>query len=64
MSTLQLVLMRKNKKFFSFGLALGFGFFFWAVIIMTQEAGNAELIPAAAAGLAPVPLFTLASSGG
>ncbi|HAT71893.1 MAG TPA: hypothetical protein DCS63_03660 [Elusimicrobia bacterium] len=58
------LLMRKNNKFFSFGLALGFGFFFWAVIIMTQEAGNAEVIPAAAAGLAPVVIFALASLWG
>ncbi|OGR42300.1 MAG: hypothetical protein A2X35_00935 [Elusimicrobia bacterium GWA2_61_42] len=58
------LLLRTNNKFFSFGLALGFGFFFWAVIIMTQEAGNSELLPAAAAGFAPVVLFTLASLWG
>ncbi|OGR68241.1 MAG: hypothetical protein A2081_06005 [Elusimicrobia bacterium GWC2_61_19] len=58
------LLMGKNNKFFSFGLALGFGFFFWAVIIMTQEAGNAELIPASAAGFAPVVLFALVSLWG
>ncbi len=60
-----MVLMaKKNNRFFSFGLALGFGFFFWAVIIMAQEAGNAELLPAAAAGLAPALLFALLSLWG
>ncbi len=58
------LLAKKNNRFFSFGLALGFGFFFWAVIIMGQEAGNAELIPAAAAGLAPAFTFALLSLWG
>lgn len=55
------LLMRKNNRLLSFGLALGVGFFFWAVIIMAQEAGNAELIPAYAAGLSPCVVFAAAS---
>jgi lipopolysaccharide export LptBFGC system permease protein LptF len=58
------LLAKKNNRFFSFGLALGFGFFFWAVIIMASEAGNAELLPAAAAGLAPALTFSLLSLWG
>lgn len=58
------LLMRKNNKFFSFGLALGFGFFFWAVIIMSQEAGNAELVHPVIAGFAPAAGFALASLWG
>ncbi|MCM2266152.1 MAG: LptF/LptG family permease [Elusimicrobiales bacterium] len=58
------LLMRRNNKFFSFGLALGFGFFFWAVIIMAQEAGNAEIVPPVVAGLAPAAAFALASLWG
>ncbi|HNW43587.1 MAG TPA: LptF/LptG family permease [Elusimicrobiales bacterium] len=55
------LLLRKNNSFLSFGLAVGVGFFFWAVIIMSQEAGKAELLPPLAAGLAPCLLFGLAS---
>ena len=58
------LLAKKNNRFFSFGLALGFGFFFWAVIIMAQEAGNAELIPAVVAGFAPALTFALLSIWG
>jgi lipopolysaccharide export LptBFGC system permease protein LptF len=58
------LMMRRNNKFFSFGLALGFGFFFWAVIIMAQEAGNAEMLYPAAAGLAPALGFSLVSLWG
>ncbi len=58
------LLLPRNNRFFSFGLALGFGFFFWAVIIMAQEAGNAEVVPAFAAGLGPAAAFTLASLWG
>lgn len=58
------LLVKRNNKFFSFGLALGLGFFFWAVIIMAQAAGNAELLPPAVAGFAPPALFALASLWG
>ena len=58
------LLLRQNNRFFSFGLALALGFFFWAVIIMAQEAGNAELVPAYVAGLAPSAVFALASLWG
>jgi len=58
------LLVRRNNKFFSFGVALGLGFFFWAVIIMAQAAGNAELLPPMLAGFAPSALFTLASLWG
>ena len=58
------LLARKNNLYFSFGQAVGFGFFFWAVIIMAQEAGNAELLPPYVAGLAPAGLFALASLWG
>lgn len=58
------LLVRRSNRFFSFGLALGFGFFFWAVIIMAQEAGNAELVHPAAAGLAPALAFAAASVWG
>jgi lipopolysaccharide export LptBFGC system permease protein LptF len=60
-----IVLMaRKNNRYLSFGLSVGFGFFFWAVIIMVQEAGNAELLPPFLAGLAPAGFFTLVSLWG
>jgi lipopolysaccharide export LptBFGC system permease protein LptF len=58
------LLVRRNNKFFSFGLALGFGFFFWAMIIMAQAAGNAELLHPALAGFAPPALFALVSLWG
>lgn len=58
------LLVRRNNKFFSFGLALGFGFFFWAMMIMSQAAGNAELLHPALAGFAPPALFALASLWG
>ncbi len=58
------LLMRKNNLYLSFGQAVGFGFFFWAVIIMTQEAGNAELLPPFIAGLGPAALFALLSLWG
>ena len=43
---------------------LFFGFFFWAVVIMAQEVGNAELLPPFIAGLGPAGLFALASLWG
>ncbi|OIO04789.1 MAG: hypothetical protein COX65_10290 [Elusimicrobia bacterium CG_4_10_14_0_2_um_filter_56_8] len=58
------LLARKNNRYLSFGLAVGFGFFFWAVIIMAQEAGNAELLPPFIAGLGPAGLFSLVSLWG
>lgn len=58
------LLARKNNHYLSFGLSVGFGFFFWAVIIMVQEAGNAELLPPFLAGLAPAGFFALVSLWG
>jgi lipopolysaccharide export LptBFGC system permease protein LptF len=58
------LLLPRGNRFFSFGLALAVGFLFWAAIIMAQAAGNAELVPPAAAGLAPSLLFALASLWG
>jgi lipopolysaccharide export system permease protein len=58
------LLARKNNLYFSFGQAVGLGFLFWALIIMGQEAGNAELVPPFIAGLAPSALFALASLWG
>ncbi len=58
------LLSKRNNKFYSFGLALGFGFLFWAVIIVSQEAGNSELIPPVLAGFAPAALFALVSLWG
>ena len=40
------------------------GFFFWAVIILAQEAGNAELLPPYAAGFLPALAFLAASLWG
>ncbi|MDP2866203.1 MAG: LptF/LptG family permease, partial [Elusimicrobiota bacterium] len=58
------LLARKNNRYLSFGLSVAFGFFFWAVIIMVQEAGNAELLPPFLAGLAPAGFFSLVSLWG
>ncbi len=58
------LLARKNSRYLNFGLSVGFGFFFWAVIIMLQEAGNAELLPPFFAGFAPAFFFTLVSLWG
>jgi lipopolysaccharide export system permease protein len=58
------LLIRKNNRLFSFGLALGMGFFFWAVMIMAQGAGTAELVPPWVAGLAPACGFALFSLWG
>ena len=58
------LLARKNNRYYSFGLAVGFGFFFWAVVIMAQEVGNAELLPPFIAGLGPAGLFALTSLWG
>lgn len=58
------LLLGGSSRFFSFGLAVGTGFLFWAVIIMAQEAGNAELAPPVAAGLAPCAFFAAISLWG
>ncbi len=64
MGAAMVLLMRKNNKFLSFGLALGCGFFFWSVVVIANEAGNSEVLPPLAAGLAPAVCFTLASLWG
>jgi len=58
------LLARKNNIYLSFGQALGLGFLFWALIIMGQEAGNAELVPPVVAGVGPSALFALLSLWG
>jgi lipopolysaccharide export LptBFGC system permease protein LptF len=58
------LLIKKNNKFFSFGLALGVGFFFWAVIILAQGAGDAEMLPPVMAGFSPALCFALFSYWG
>lgn len=58
------LLGRQGSRSMSFGASVALGFFFWAVIIMSQEAGNAGLIPPAAAGLAPAVVFGAASLWG
>lgn len=58
------LLSRASSRYMNFGLSVGLGFFFWAVIIMTQEAGNAGLLPPLAAGLAPPLLFAAVSLWG
>jgi len=58
------LLLRKNSGVLSFGLALGVGFVFWAVIIMAQSAGKAELLPPFVSGLAPSAVFALFSLWG
>ncbi len=58
------LLLPRNNRYLSFAIAVGLGFFFWAVIIMAQEAGNAELLPPFIAGLAPAGLFALVSLWG
>lgn len=58
------MLMRGGSRLFSVGFAVGAGFLFWSMMIMAQEAGNAELVPAFAAGLGPALLFAAASLWG
>jgi lipopolysaccharide export system permease protein len=58
------LLAKKNNRFMNFGLSVGLGFFFWAVIIMAQEAGNAGLLPPLVAGFAPALLFAAVSLWG
>ena len=58
------MLMRGGSRLFSVGFAVGAGFLFWSVMIMAQEAGNAELVPAYAAGLGPALFFGAASLWG
>lgn len=58
------LLLRGNNKIYSFGLAIGCGFFFWAVIILSQQAGNAELLSPMLSGLAPCLGFAVASFWG
>ena len=58
------LLSGKSSRYMNFGLSVGLGFFFWAVIIMSQEAGNSELLPPLAAGFAPALLFAAASLWG
>ncbi len=53
--------MGRGNRLFSVGFAVGFGFFFWSMMIMGQEAGNAEIISPFMAGFAPVLFFTGAS---
>lgn len=58
------LLAQKNSRYMNFGLSVALGFFFWAVIIMAQEAGNAGLLPPLAAGFAPPLAFAAASLWG
>jgi lipopolysaccharide export system permease protein len=58
------LLLGAANRFYSFGLALGVGFFFWAMIIMGQEAGNNELLPPLLAGFLPALAFLAASLWG
>ncbi len=53
--------MGRGNRLFSVGFAVGFGFFFWSMMIMGQEAGNAEIISPFMAGFAPVLFFAAAS---
>lgn len=53
--------MGMGNRLFSVGFAVGFGFFFWSMMIMCQEAGNAEMLSPFMAGFAPVLLFAGAS---
>ncbi len=58
------LLSGKSGRYMNFGLSVALGFFFWAVIIMAQEAGKAGLLPPPAAGLSPMLLFAAASLWG
>lgn len=58
------LLAGRTSRYLNFGLAVGMGFFFWAFMIMAQEAGNAELVGPAVAGLSPMIIFAALSLWG
>jgi len=58
---LMLVLLIRMNRFLGFGVALGVGFFFWVLATMGQYAGEAEMLPPAAAGFGPAALFLTAA---
>lgn len=51
-----------NSRFYSYGLAIGIGFLFWASLVFSQEVGNAEIMSPAMAGISPIALFGLFSA--
>ncbi|MBO4556654.1 MAG: LptF/LptG family permease [Elusimicrobiales bacterium] len=50
-----------NKRFVSYGAAIGIGFLFWTALVFSQEIGNAEIMSPAAAGIFPLVIFGLFS---
>lgn len=58
---LTLVLIVRMNRVLSFGVALATGFFFWVFMTMGQYAGEAELVPPAAAGFGPALVFLAGS---
>jgi lipopolysaccharide export LptBFGC system permease protein LptF len=58
---LTLVLLIRMNRLFGFGVALAVGFSFWVLVTMGQYAGEAEMIPPAAAGFGPALIFLAAS---
>ena len=53
--------MGRGNRLYSVGFSVGFGFFFWSMLIMGQEAGSAGMVPPFLAGLLPVLVFAAAS---
>ncbi|MBI4657044.1 MAG: LptF/LptG family permease [Elusimicrobia bacterium] len=51
----------KTGRMFNFGLAVFLGFFFWALSIYSQSAGNAGIFEPFWAGFGPLIIFLLAS---
>jgi lipopolysaccharide export LptBFGC system permease protein LptF len=58
---LMLVLLVRMNRIFGFGVALATGFAFWVFMIMGQYAGEAEMVPPAAAGFGPAIVFLAVS---
>lgn len=55
------LLIRGGSRVLNFGLAVIVGFIFWAVVIMGQSLGKAELFPPLIAGFGPLALFAFFS---
>ena len=58
---LMLVLSVRMNRIFGFGVALATGFSFWVFMILGQYAGEAEMVPPAAAGFGPAVIFLAVS---
>ena len=56
------LLFTGNRRFQSYGWAIGTGFAFWASLVFSQEIGHAEILSPFLSGISPIILFGLVSA--